>query len=92
MSKSQGSSRAESNKEESGMIVKTTRISAVSRASVKIRDNFFTFEYSEERTIEYAGDKQPTEDELNAIRDDLWNTCNDEISYQINELRESMHK
>lgn len=92
MSKSQGNSRAESNKEESGLIVKTTRISAVSRASVKIRDNFFTFEYSEERTIEYAGDKQPTESELTAIRDDLWNTCNGEIGYQIDELRNSLKK
>ena len=30
---------------------KTTKINAVSRVAIKIRDNFYTVEYSEERTI-----------------------------------------
>ena len=37
--------------EDYGVKAKTTKINAVSRVAIKIRDNFYTVEYSEERTI-----------------------------------------
>ena len=62
-------------------------IRATSRASVKVRDNFYTVEYSEERTlptdIEYDIDKE---------REILWNTVNDEVDKQIEDIIKSFAK
>lgn len=60
---------------------KTTTIKATSRASVKVRDNFFTVEYCEERTI------PDTEGvNLSIEREMLWNTVNSECDSQIDEI------
>lgn len=37
--------------EDYGVKAKTTKINAVSRVAIKIKDNYYTVEYSEERTI-----------------------------------------
>lgn len=37
--------------EDYGIKAKTTKINAVSRVAIKIKDNYYTVEYSEERTI-----------------------------------------
>lgn len=62
-------------------------IRATSRASIKMRDNFYTVEYSEERTlptdIEYDIDKE---------REILWNTVNDEVDKQIEDIIKSFAK
>lgn len=62
-------------------------IRATSRASVKVRDNFYTVEYSEERTlptdIEYDIDKE---------REILWNIVNDEVDKQIEDIIKSFAK
>ena len=62
-------------------------IRATSRASIKVRDNFYTVEYSEERTlptdIEYDIDKE---------REILWNTVNDEVDKQIEDIIKSFAK
>lgn len=60
---------------------KTTTIKVSSRASVKIRDNFFTVEYCEERTI-------PDIEGVNidAERDFLWNDCNKQVDDQIEQI------
>jgi len=68
------------------MKVKTTTIKATSRASVKVRDNYFTVEYSEERAVEYAGDEDD-EEKLNEARQNLWDTCNNEIDNQIEDIK-----
>lgn len=60
----------------------TTSIRAVSRASIKIRDNFFTVEYGEERSI-------PDDANLEAERKLLWETCNREVDTQIEEIYET---
>lgn len=55
---------------------KTTRIVATSRASIKVRDNFYTVEYSEERTVpdvedvDLAQERKILWDEVNAVVDD----------------------
>lgn len=59
--------------------MKTTKIQATSRISTKIRDTFYTFEYSEERQVEEG-------DDLVKAREDLWNTCNTEVDNQIDEV------
>ena len=58
-----------------------TTIRATSRASVKVRDNFYTVEYSEERAI-------PNDEDIDieAERQMLWDTVNSECDNQIEEI------
>lgn len=59
---------------------KISKISATSRASVKIRDSYFTLEYTEERVIpEIEGV------DIEAERALLWQTVNDQVDNQVNE-------
>ena len=62
---------------------KTTLIRATSRASVKIRDNFYTVEYCEERMI-----PQDMTDEacIQIERDILWDKVNSECDSQIEDI------
>lgn len=50
----------------------TTKITISSRASKKIGEDFYTLEYSEERTI-------PEDACVELERQDLWDTCNREV-------------
>lgn len=63
---------------ESKAIIKT--ISATSRASVKIKDSYFTVEYHEERCI-------PEIPEVDIVQERklLWDTVNEECDAQIAE-------
>ena len=62
-------------------------ISATSRASIKIKDNYFTVEYHEERVIpEIDGVQIDKEREL------LWNTVNNECDNQIEEISATFKK
>lgn len=58
-----------------------TKISATSRASVKLRDNYYTVEYSEERVI-------PDLDGVNIEleRQALWDAVNTEVDDQAEAL------
>ena len=59
----------------------TTTIRATSRASVKIRDNFYTLEYCEERTIpDIEGVDLETEKKI------LWDGVNNEVDRQIEDI------
>ncbi len=70
---------------ESKAIIKT--ISATSRASIKIRDNFFTVEYQEERIIpDVEGINIEEERRL------LWDTVNAECDNQIEEISKTFKK
>ena len=66
---------------------KINKISATSRASLKLRDNFFTVEYSEERII-------PDTDDVNIMeeRNALWDAVNEECDRQCDVLRETFAK
>ena len=62
----------------------TTTIRATSRASVKIRENFYTLEYSEERVIpELEGLDLESEKKL------LWDDVNREVDHQIEDIYEA---
>lgn len=62
---------------------KISIIRATSRASVKVRDNYFTVEYSEERVI-------PEVDGINIEEERrlLWDTVNAECDNQILEIKD----
>lgn len=55
---------------------KTTKIVATSRAAIKIKESYYTVEYSEERTvpdvedIDLAQERKILWDEVNAVVDD----------------------
>ena len=55
----------------------TTQIRATSRASVKVRDNYYTVEYSEERTI--------PDIDLEKERELLWDKVNSEVDVAMEE-------
>ena len=59
--------------------VKTVMIRQSSRVSVKIKENFYTFEATEERIIE--GDV-----DLEQARQDLWDTVHGEVDKQVTEV------
>lgn len=58
-----------------------TKITATSRAAVKIRDNYFTIEYAEERSI-------PTDIEvdMDSERTILWDEVNRVVDDQIEDI------
>lgn len=58
-----------------------TTIAATSRASVKIRDNFYTVEYHEERTIPDVSGVN-----IEAERKILWDTVNAEVDHQVEDI------
>ena len=62
-----------------------TKISATSRASVKIGDRYFTVEYSEERAIPNFEDT-----DIERERKALWDTVNDECDNQIEAIYNTM--
>ena len=66
----------------------TTIIRATSRESVKIKDNFFTVEFTEERAIHIdpKTPKNKIEEELDEARRALWDRCNEEVDNQIQDI------
>jgi len=60
---------------------KVVSIKATSRSAVKIRDNYYTVEYTEERTIPDVDDI-----DLDAERTFLWNDVNNIVDNQIEEI------
>lgn len=64
----------------------TTTIRATSRASVKVRESFYTVEYTEERTVPSNIERTK---ELPAERQLLWDTVNAEVDNQIEEIVKS---
>ena len=65
----------------------TTQIKATSRVSVKIRDNFYTLEYTEERTIpDVEGVDLEKERKL------LWDKVNSEVDIAMEETINYVNK
>lgn len=63
------------------MSAKTTSIRATSRTSIKLGDNFFTVEYSEERSV--------SEDcNIEEERETLWDDVNREVDNQIDDIQD----
>lgn len=57
----------------------TTSIRATSRASLKIKDSFYTVEWCEERSV-------PEGANLEEERAALWETCNLEVDKQCDDI------
>lgn len=64
----------------------TTTIRATSRASVKIKESYYTVEYTEERTVPANIERTK---ELPAERQLLWDTVNAEVDNQIEDIVKS---
>lgn len=65
--------------------MKVTAIRATSRASVKIKDSFYTVEWCEERALDES-------DNVEEEREKLWATCNGEVDGQIEDILKSFSK
>ena len=59
----------------------TSKISATSRASVKVKDSYYTVEYSEERVI-----NDIDAIDIRAERELLWDTVNKEVDNQVEQI------
>lgn len=64
---------------------KPTLIRATSRASVKIRDSYYTVEYSEERAL-----PQDVDFDIYTERKELWLDVNDEVDKQLEDIVASL--
>lgn len=62
--------------------MKITTIKAISRASIKIKDSFYTVEYGEERSLDDT-------DNIDEEREKLWIACNGEIDNQLEDIVQS---
>ena len=69
--------------EEYSSVLKTTSVRFTSRASVKIRDSFYTFESTIEKAVpeNYDG-----EIDWGFEKQQLWDECNAEVDGQIEEV------
>lgn len=65
----------------------TTTIKATSRVALKIRDNYFTVEYSEERTI-----PEGVEVDLDKEREELFADVNAVVDNQMIEIQDTFRK
>lgn len=81
-------SEDDSNTQKAAHFATTTKIEAHSRLSVKIRDNFFTFEYIEERDVPHS----LTDEDLAHEREQLWDTVNAEVDKQVELAMDMMKK
>lgn len=68
-----------------GIYGRPTLIRATSRASVKIRDSFYTVEYSEERALPQDVDFDMVEE-----REELWYAVNKEVDLQLEDIVASL--
>lgn len=66
---------------------KISTIKATSRASVKVRDNYYTVEYSEERVL-----PENKKCDIEQERELLWDTVNNVVDKQIEDIIKSFAK
>lgn len=66
-------------------MAKTTTIKASSRASIKVNDNFYTIEWTEERSVD-------ENDDIAEEREKLWSVANSEVDAQIQDILETFSK
>lgn len=74
---------------------KTKEMSATSRMSIKIADNYYTFECSETRSVDYSKLPSNLEEAESAINEEwsaLWDSVNAQLDNQILELKTYLSK
>ncbi len=65
---------------------RTTKITATSRCAIKIKDNYYTLELSEERVM-----PEETEVNLNREYEAIFNSINNEIDNQMQDILDSIN-
>ena len=73
-------------------VMKTTSIKATSRVAVQIKEQWYTVEYEEVRTLPDNNTIPLTDNELDAEREDLWNTVNSQVDKQVDEILSAFNK
>ena len=70
--------------------VETTTIKASVRQSIKLGDNYFTVEWTEEQSVQIDAktEKSKADKELAKAREALWDTCIREVDEQTEEIIE----
>lgn len=63
---------------------KTIKISGMSKATVQIKNNYYSFSYSEERELP----EDDTRTNIEKERELLWETLNSEVDKQIDQIME----
>ena len=63
----------------------TSKIAISSRASVKVRESYYTVEYTEERAFLDAVGV-----DIEKERQMLWDTCNEEVDKQIEDILKNL--
>ncbi len=67
-----------------------SKISATSRVSVKVKDTYYTLEYTEERTLPTDSiTSQLTGFDIEQERKLLWDTVNSEVDRQVEDVLKS---
>ena len=66
---------------------KVTKISATSRVAIKVRDNFYTVEYSEERSIPDVDGVDMEQERLA-----LFDACNQIVDSQCDDILKTFQK
>ena len=61
------------------MKMQVSKINAVSRASLKIKDMFYTFEFGVEVMID-------PKDDIEVVKEKLWNDSHSEVDKQISDV------
>lgn len=69
-----------------------TSIKAVSRVAVKVRDNFYTVEYTEERSVPAGLTDEELEDERKALFDDVNSTVDSQVDDIFSSFNETKNK
>ena len=59
--------------------MQVSKINAVSRASLKIKDVFYTFEFGAEVILD-------PKDDIEVVKENLWNDCHSEVDKQISDV------
>lgn len=65
---------------------RTTKITATSRCALKVKDNYYTLELSEERVM-----PEETEVDLNREYEAIFNSINNEIDNQMQDILDSIN-
>ena len=69
--------------------VKVTKITATSRVAVKIKDNYYTVEFSEERSVP---EMSPDSTFIDEERANLFEDVNTVVDNQVQEILETFRK
>lgn len=68
----------------------TTSIKFTSRASVKIKDSYYTFEACIEKSCPPELASQLSDNDIEDVKKQLWDECNNEVDKQIEDIMQCL--